>query len=51
MEALTGLLPNCRSAMVPGAGHAGPHTHADALLAVMEPFLSSLSDESPATAG
>jgi pimeloyl-ACP methyl ester carboxylesterase len=49
MEALADMLADCRSAMVPEAGHAGPHTHADAVIAAMQPFLSSLSDESTAT--
>jgi pimeloyl-ACP methyl ester carboxylesterase len=45
MEALSAMLADCRSAMVAEAGHAGPHTHADAVIAAIEPFLSSLSDE------
>jgi hypothetical protein len=49
MEALTDMIEDCRSAVVPDAGHAGPHTHADAVIAAMEPFLSSLSDGPPAT--
>lgn len=51
MESLVDMIEDCRSAMVPEAGHAGPHTHADAVLAAMEPFLSSLSDEPSATVG
>ena len=51
MEALADMIADCRSAMVPEAGHAGPHTHADAVIAAMEPFLSSLSDEPTATVG
>ena len=51
MEALADMITGCRSAMVPEAGHAGPHTHADAVIAAMEPFLSSLSDEPTATVG
>jgi pimeloyl-ACP methyl ester carboxylesterase len=51
MEALADMLVDCRSAVVPEAGHAGPHTHADAVIAAMQPFLSSLSDEPTATGG
>jgi pimeloyl-ACP methyl ester carboxylesterase len=51
MEALADMLADCRSAMVPEAGHAGPHTHADAVVAAMQPFLSSLTDEPTATGG
>jgi len=39
MVGLAEMIPACRSAMVPGAGHAGPHTHADAVAATMAPFL------------
>lgn len=51
MESLVEMIVDCRSAMVPEAGHAGPHTHADAVIAAMEPFLSALSDEPSATVG
>ena len=51
MEALADMLPRCHVAEVPDAGHAGPHTHPDAVVAAMEPFLSSLNDESAATVG
>ena len=51
MEVLADMLADCRSAVVPEAGHAGPHTHADAVIAAMAPFLSSLSDEPTATVG
>jgi hypothetical protein len=51
METLADMIVDCRSAVVPEAGHAGPHTHADAVVATMEPFLSSLSDEPTATVG
>jgi pimeloyl-ACP methyl ester carboxylesterase len=47
--AMTGLgdfIPGCDVAMVPEAGHAGPHTHADAVVRAMAPFLRSLSRES-----
>jgi pimeloyl-ACP methyl ester carboxylesterase len=51
MESLAAMLADCRSVMVPEAGHAGPHTHADAVIAAMQPFLSSLSDEPTAAVG
>jgi len=51
IEGLGDMIPACRSAMVPGAGHAGPHTHADAVADSMAPFLASLSDASTAVAG
>jgi pimeloyl-ACP methyl ester carboxylesterase len=51
METLAEMLADCRSAVVPEAGHAGPHTHADAVVAAMAPFLSALSDEPTATVG
>ena len=50
-QALVDMIPGCRSAVVAGAGHAGPHTHADAVVAAMAPFLASLSDEPSATVG
>jgi pimeloyl-ACP methyl ester carboxylesterase len=50
-QAMVDMIPGCRSAIVPGAGHAGPHTHADAVVAAMTPFLDSLSDEPSATVG
>lgn len=51
MEGLGGMIPGSRSAMVPAAGHAGPHTHADAVAAAMTSFLASLSDDSAAVVG
>jgi hypothetical protein len=48
---LADTIADCRAAVVPEAGHAGPHTHADAVIAAMEPFLSALSDEPTATVG
>jgi pimeloyl-ACP methyl ester carboxylesterase len=51
MLSLVDMIPGCRSAIVPGAGHAGPHTHADAVVAAMVPFLRSLSGEAPASVG
>lgn len=51
MESLSDTITGCRSAMVPDAGHAGPHTHADAVAAAMKPFLASLSDDSRASVG
>jgi pimeloyl-ACP methyl ester carboxylesterase len=51
MAGLADMLPHCGVAMVPEAGHAGPHTHADAVVAVMAPFLASLSGDSERGAG
>jgi pimeloyl-ACP methyl ester carboxylesterase len=51
MQGLAELIGRCRSASVSGAGHAGPHTHADAVAAAMAPFLASLSEGSSASAG
>jgi pimeloyl-ACP methyl ester carboxylesterase len=51
MEGLSGMIPHCRTAMVAAAGHAGPHTHADAVAAAMGPFLASLSDDPVASVG
>ena len=50
MQGLAELIPGCRSATVPGAGHAGPHTHADAVATAMAPFLASLSEGSNSSA-
>lgn len=46
MERLAAVLPSCSSVMVPEAGHAGPHTHADAVAALTAPFLASLRESS-----
>ncbi len=43
MQHLTGMLADCRSETVVGAGHAGPHTHADAVAASVVEFLRSSS--------
>lgn len=51
MEGLGDMIAGSRSASVPGAGHAGPHTHADAVAAAMVAFLASLSDEPTAADG
>jgi pimeloyl-ACP methyl ester carboxylesterase len=37
------MIPRCRSEVIPDAGHAGPHTHADAVAAAVMSFLGSLS--------
>jgi lipase len=39
MRRLLQILPDCRSEMVPGAGHAGPHTHADVVATVVADFV------------
>ncbi len=51
IQHLVEMIPGCRTAMVPEAGHAGPHTHPDAVVAAMAPFLESLSDEPSAAVG
>jgi pimeloyl-ACP methyl ester carboxylesterase len=51
MEGLPDMIERCRTTMVPAAGHAGPHTHADAVAAAIAPFLASLSDERVASVG
>lgn len=42
MSGLGDMIADCGSAMVPDAGHAGPHTHADAVAAAVEEFLESV---------
>ncbi len=51
MEAMGDLIAGCATAMVPGAGHAGPHTHPDAVAASITPFLATLGAGSAASAG
>ncbi len=51
MTGLPGVIAGCRSVMVPGAGHAGPHTHANDVAAAMSAFLASLSGDPAASAG
>jgi pimeloyl-ACP methyl ester carboxylesterase len=51
MQLLGDLLPECRSTMVPEAGHAGPHTHAEAVARVVAGFVSSLREPGAAVAG
>ena len=51
MKSLADMISGCRAAVVPAAGHAGPHTHADAVAAAMAPFLESLSADSAASVG
>jgi pimeloyl-ACP methyl ester carboxylesterase len=43
-EWLASHLDGCRVAVVPGAGHAGPHTHAAEVAAEVLTFLSSLPE-------
>ena len=43
-EWLADRLAGCRVAVVPGAGHAGPHTHAAEVAGEVLAFLSSLPD-------
>jgi pimeloyl-ACP methyl ester carboxylesterase len=42
MEHLGETLPDCRVEMVPGCGHAGPHTHAGAVAEPIVRFVRSL---------
>ncbi len=41
MGRLTEMLVDCRSEVIVGAGHAGPHTHADAVAASVVDFIRS----------
>lgn len=50
-DAMRDLVPQCRTAVIAGAGHAGPHTHAAEVASAMVPFLSSLSFGPTAAAG
>ncbi len=50
-DALDELLAQCSSTVVDGAGHAGPHTHADAVASAVSAFLASISDGREAVAG
>ncbi|TFH14346.1 MAG: alpha/beta hydrolase, partial [Acidimicrobiales bacterium] len=43
MRRLAEMLPDCRSEMVAGAGHAGPHTDADAVATSVVDFVRSSS--------
>ncbi len=43
MHHLVELLPDCRSQIVAGAGHAGPHTHADAVAVSVTEFVRASS--------
>ena len=51
MQSFVDMIPQCRVAMIPEAGHAGPHTHADAVVAAIAPFVASLNGDSPAADG
>ena len=46
MRRLAEMLPDCRSELVVGAGHAGPHTNADAVATAVVDFLRPLSPPS-----
>jgi pimeloyl-ACP methyl ester carboxylesterase len=43
MWRLVEMLPDCRGQMVAGAGHAGPHTHADVVATCVADFVRSSS--------
>jgi pimeloyl-ACP methyl ester carboxylesterase len=51
MDGLAQMIPGCRAVIVPDAGHAGPHTHADAVAVAMAPMLASLSGGPAASVG
>ncbi len=51
MTGMADMIAGCRSVMVSGAGHAGPHTNADDVAAAMSPLLASLSGDRVASAG
>ncbi len=51
MRWLGDTLVDCRSEMIAGAGHAGPHTHADAVAVAVESFLLSVSSQPPPVLG
>ena len=51
MDALGAMIGNCRTATVAGAGHAGPHTDADAVAALVMPFLESVKQQESSAAG
>ena len=48
MLGLADTIADCRSMMVAGAGHAGPHTDAVAVAVAVESFLASVSERPPA---
>jgi pimeloyl-ACP methyl ester carboxylesterase len=49
---LGATLPDCRVVTVPGAGHAGPHTHPSAVAAEVVTFLGGgVAADAPATGG
>lgn len=43
VDGLDAMIDGCHSDMVLGAGHAGPHTHADAVAAAVRSFLARVS--------
>jgi len=45
MQGLGDTIADCRSVMIAGAGHAGPHTHADAVGVTVESFLRAVSSQ------
>lgn len=51
MSGLPDMIAGCRSAVVPGSGHAGPHTHSDDVAAAMTTFFASISGDPVAFAG
>ena len=50
-DALAELIPGCRAMEIADAGHAGPHTHADAVASAVLAFLASLNVGREAAAG
>lgn len=51
MRGLGDTIPDGRSMMIAGAGHAGPHTHADAVAVAVEGFLDAISSRPEPAAG
>jgi pimeloyl-ACP methyl ester carboxylesterase len=42
MRGLSEMIAGCRTEMIAGAGHAGPHTHAELVAGAIRPFVASL---------
>jgi pimeloyl-ACP methyl ester carboxylesterase len=42
MRGLSEMIAGCRSEMISGAGHAGPHTHAELVAGAVRPFVGAL---------
>jgi pimeloyl-ACP methyl ester carboxylesterase len=51
MDRLTEMLPDCRTGTIAGAGHAGPHTNADAVAVSVAQFVRSSTPSMQPSAG